>query len=359
MNDAGTEALVEYVQVGGCDKVAIYKLNCKDCAMYSLHEVSEGFNSGSHRVVMVYTNTDNTNKDQYSHLLGDILNEYGVVGTGFSGRHTGNISAPTCTTGGQTFAWYCSNKGCYAYRAVKEGDAIVQLITRYGTHFNQEDGSIITYKDVPDERISGAASALDASKIKAPVDENGNITAIAIDIPGTSLVWRYVVEGSCEVDEVLGGGLWCVECGDSVFFTGADQITANVGKLRGHNLVTKTTVNADCQNHGYTPVECTRCDLKMQTNYVEAIDHNMQEVQYFKETCDTNGYKIYQCSVCKVHETVTVSATGHWNISGQELHASCLDAVADRKCIYCLQVIVSDHDYLPTGECKYCGITKK
>ena len=298
------------------------------------------------------------------------------------GDGSGVRTALSCTGVSYGYLWYCKDKNCPEYRKEdftlktnskwvdKNGNAAtLNRYSFYGTHFNPETGDVITYKDVADERISSAESMTAAQAVKAPVDENGNIIASAVEIPGTTLVWRYAVaDVTCDNDQVTYGGFYCVECENSKYTASDDAPKATVGNTRAayHTLKKGDTVSATCLAYGYTPYICKNCDYTVQKAYdAKKPSHNIDlanPVSTVKATCEAAGAKIYLCAEnnCRQYITIVEPSLGHYNVSGQELLTSCLDVnanIENRRCKNCSQIILSAHKYVDV-QCAECGVKK-
>jgi hypothetical protein len=308
--------------------------------MFKSFEISEGFNTGAHDVVFAYApvytegykNVNETCDQTKEHLIG---------------------------------YWYCGVKTCPLYEKAVGAKTNYEKFTKFSTHLNPETGAPITYKDVPDPAISGAASLAEARNVKAPVDENGNVT-YAIDIPGTSLVWLYVAEVSCSNDQVVVGGLFCTDCSNAqlVLTDTVNQAAAQIGTTRVayHTSGVKTTaVLATCTSYGYTEEACSYCHYTVQYNYKAIVDHkfdtaNKTEVS---ASCDRDGYSIVKCTECDLLKTTIIPAFGHKNAAGETLTTSCLDNYAiDRKCAACTKIFVPAHEFDANGKCVRCGVAK-
>lgn len=384
-----TYGKITYLQAGDCAQIAKYKLTCVNgsCAMFTYHEVSEGFNVGGHDVVVVYRNPANNamgvdaGTPALNGIVRDIYNVYGDISSGFSGLHgnsgygqaaaAGHMTDMSRVLKGKNYYWYCKNEGCPMARTAANPTNASEILSEAKGHFVKENGAYryVALTDVPDERISKLT--FDKAKdVKAPVDENGNITAVAIDIPGTTLVWRYVVDACCEYDEVKEGGFWCVECQASYDVKGTGCNVENAAK-RGHTLDAGTKVNADCQNYGYVRYSCQNCDYTVVKNYVAPTEHAYVVVKDVKATCLVNGYQYLECRTCNTTEVVVPAdaeyqAAGHKNINGEFLFNSCLAVVSgknntatNRVCATCATAIISAHSYDANNTCVHCGRTKQ
>ena len=366
---AGRVLAAEYIVEGTCTESAVYKVYCQreGCNITSISEPNKDKVKEKHNVVIV---------NYYYNLNG-------VYDANANDDYDDGNSVMTKTLDcvNKTFAylWYCKDKNCSEYRVEnlklssdskwvdKNGNAAtLNKFEFYGTHFNPETGAVITYKDVPDERISKADNLAAAQAVKAPVDENGNITAYAVEIPGTTLVWRYAIdEVSCDNDQVTVGGFYCVKCENSKY-TAADKVVVGDTRVVHHDLKKGSSVPASCLAYGYTPYTCKNCDYTVQTAYEPKRDsHDIDladPISVTKPTCDKTGAKVYQCQYndCRQFVTVVDAALGHVNVSGQALLTSCLDPnanIENRRCKNCSQIIISAHNYV-NGQCDECGAVK-
>ena len=343
-NGEGGKVIVEYLIAGNCDRNATYKLTCKKCDMFKSFEISEGFKQGHKKIYVSNTST-----------------------------------AAECNLSGGSNKWYCSNLGCDYY--MPEGTTTLPTTwggrdTTYAANhyfWNSTTNSLVavTYKNVPDTRISGATSSAAAKAIEAPVDSNG-IVIRAVAIEGTSLIWVYKYTAKDHTEATIAsGGFYCVDCKS---YTGEDYTTIP-GYVTGHTYTAKTTVSATCKNYGYTLYECA-CGDSYQSGYtkisthrylfIDSIDratawNNLTSAQkegraFQRSTCAMSGYAIDVCLDCGMTSTVSIAATGHRNKYGQTLTTSCLDEPEDRYCANpgCGWKIEKKHDDV-NGVCKVCG----
>ena len=323
---------VECVVAGDCTKVAAYRLNCLEgCGMFKSFEVTEGFNTGAHSVV--YSSPAAHVANKCTEKDGTALKEY-VIGY-----------------------WYCSVKTCPLYSETV-GDKTKGTFTVYSSHLTA-DGKAVSYKDVPDAAISGAATLAEAQTVKAPVDENGN-TIYSVAIPGTSLVWMYVADVTCANDGVTLGGFYCVNCGSNQSKL-TNEAKAVIYKTNDahHTLVTKPAVASTCTTYGYTEKTCVNCFYTVQTNFNAIDDHSFVVVETKASTCERDGYVISRCTGCKVYNTVVDKADGHRIMSGDTVVAyltgNCLDDLSvNRTCSVCTKKVFLDHVYVDS-KCTLCG----
>ena len=345
---------VELAKAGNCEQGATYKITCQRCAMFMYHEIAEGYAQGH---VKVYVNDT-------------------AVGA-------------TCTTAGHSNQWYCKNKACPFYlNAAGLTDVAIKTFvtgktenwdtTVLATHVisDGKDGTkAVSYKDVPDEKVSSAATAAKAQEV---VSSTG---AKAVAIPGTTLVWVYAYEADNECLEktITKGGLYCVACKQNVAFddvTASNGVTAKAGTGAGHGTLAVTSQTANCLQIGYTMSTCPNCFMAVMTSYAPVANHNYDDdknttgVQIVLDanvlpTCDRAGYQIDTCVDCGLVTTVSVPALGHnTDINdagvavGVELTTSCLDTSINRKCDRCQQTIAKAHNFGTGTTCKECGATK-
>lgn len=367
----GKVLVAEYLTEGSCVESAVYKVICQrdGCRVTSIVEPNKDNVKESHNIVVInsWYNADGV---------------YDPDASGSAGDGNKVFTKLTCEDDSYGYLWYCKDKNCSAYRVedltIKDDVNLSKWVDKNGdlkapnrfvfqaTHTDSVTGEAITYKDVPDERISGADSPEEAQKIKAPVDENGNIIAVAIEIPGTSLVWRYVIdEVTCDMDAVEKGGFYCVTCKE---YDGDDAAVVNNDDKREnfHKVTAGDAIPANCVAYGYTPLSCKNCDYTVQTAYVEMresheIDYT-SPVSVTKVTCERSGANVYQCAYpdCRQFVTVVVAPLGHYNVSGVELLTSCLDPnayIENRRCDNCKDIIFSVHNYVD-GKCVDCGLVE-
>lgn len=355
----GKANAVEFIEAGDCTRPASYRLTCLNgnCTMFKSFEITEGFNTGAHSIVFVNgaDNISNTCTEKEDDNVDTPLNEY-TIGS-----------------------YYCTVKTCPLYS--EEGTATAYFKT-YSSHLNA-DGEAISYKDVPDAAISGAASIEEARKVKAPVDENGNVT-YAIDIPGTSLVWMYVVDGSCSNDGVALGGFYCVNCKDQANLKNdvKPQFIENDKKADHHKLVVtpitdtngngkvdtdERSVAATCTTYGYNEKVCKNCNYTLQYDFVAAghDEEDFVEIDRVDAGCERDGYVIKRCDDCKEIVTEILKATGHTNGEFDDdgepikLTGDCRsDLAINRTCINCTKEIFWDHVYGSDNKCTLCGEKK-
>lgn len=341
------KAVVVYMAAGNCERGATYRLNCYRCDMFQSYTRNEGFAQGHKKTYISNTSV-----------------------------------AATCTQNGGSDQWYCSNKGCSYYVDDTAGTPVlpstwsgrdtIYAANHYVWNPTTKAVNVVTFRNVPDTKISGALSLAAAQAIEAPVDSKGNVTK-AIAIEGTSLVWIYKYTAKDHSEATVNyGGLYCVDCRS---YTGEGSVY--LPAALGHSYSFKQSVAATCQNYGYTLYECV-CGDAYQANYAKISSHsylflnssnreatwnNLTAAQkegraYLAPTCAMAGYAIDVCTVCDLTSTVSLNATGHRNAAGQALTTSCRDIPTDRKCIGCTMNIPKNHDYGSDNLCKVCGISK-
>ena len=366
---AGRTLAADFVSGGSCTESAVYIVHClrDGCSFTSIVEPNKDNVKESHNIVIV-----SSRYDKNGVYDGDASNSIS------KNEYDGIVNSLSCTSVTYGYLWYCKDKNCSEYRTEdfrlttdskwvdKYGNAAtLNRFEFYGTHFNPETGEAITYKDVADERISGAATLADAQKVKAPVDENGNVIAYAIEIPGTTLVWRYAIdEVSCDNDQVTSGGFYCVKCNG---YSGTDKALVGDTRVVHHDVKKGAKVDASCLTYGYTPYECKNCGYTVQTAFEDkrdshVIDLSAAPISTITATCDAAGARIYQCADenCLQLVTYVVAPLGHYNVNGDELLTSCFDPnanIQNRRCKNCSQIILSAHNYVD-GQCTECGVKK-
>ena len=320
---AGTYANATLVKAGSCENGATYKLVCENdgCSMPKSFEIKEGFGGGH-----VKTYRPNTSV------------------------------AATCENGYTSNEWYCANEGCEYYGYIKN-DGTPVMPSEYGvdvttgtTHeiwdAKKEAYVAVTYKNVPDANVSGAADLTAAGKVEAPVVDGKVVRYVAIE--GTSYVWVYAFESKdCNVASVEAGFLFCVDCGDYDVF-----------EADGHDYEITYDEESTCEKIGYTEYTCKDCF----DTYVEDIDP-VDEHEYtvvlatVEATCDRAGYVIKACEGCDKVLTTAIKALGHV-VGEAELTSSCLNTLTTRKCTRCFTTIAKAHNFNENGMCVECGATK-
>ena len=66
-----------------------------------------------------------------------------------------------------------------------------------------------------------------------------------------------------------------------------------------HNWKVKETITPTCVKTGYTVMECSSCKITYNRDYLDALGHDMTELEEQEATCTANGHKKhYKCSVC-------------------------------------------------------------
>ncbi len=353
------------VKKGSCENGATYSLKCENCLIPKTFEIEEGFGGGH-----VKTYIPNT------------------------------AVAATCTKTGASNKWYCANETCEFYGYInnagnltlKAGKTQADLksdVVTGTTHqiwnAKKEAFEAVTYKNVPDTKISGVDEA-DAKKVEAPVVDGKAVRYVAIE--GTSYVWVYkYTSEDHRVASVAEGFLFCVDCGDY-----------NVFAPTAHSNTT-VTEDATCESIGYTYTYCTKCFEGTITGFEPAEDHefhfiaenngaytidtNMwfgkgnagetgyvpalkgtdtaktEGLNYVAPTCTNAGYAIDNCKTCDKVVTVAVKAHGHINKNGDVLDSSCLDVKFPRDCAICnTKNIPYGHDFNEDGICKVCTAAK-
>ena len=79
-----------------------------------------------------------------------------------------------------------------------------------------------------------------------------------------------------------------------------------------HTHVEKETVAPTCDTEGFTIFECTLCGHKKKENSVAPYGHTNVFTGTFAPTCEEEGYDLYTCSVCaKTQKENVIPALGH------------------------------------------------
>lgn len=95
----------------------------------------------------------------------------------------------------------------------------------------------------------------------------------------------------------------------------------------GHNYVGVVT-EPTCTQKGFTTYTCSRCDDSYIDTYVDALDHNWENVgdPTVEATCTTDGKQDQICSRCKTTRVATIEALGHdWQNQTISKHPSCTE----------------------------------
>ena len=115
-------------------------------------------------------------------------------------------------------------------------------------------------------------------------------------------------------------------------------------KYDSHNLITET-VDATCENDGYTISKCTNCDYSTKTDVVEKTGHipNPSKTKTVTPTCYRGGYVQNECSVCKtIYREDYVVPLGH-NYEGVVTEPTCTeDGYTTYTCTRCNDTYTDD-----------------
>ncbi len=368
----GTYAYATLVKAGSCENGATYTLKCENagCSFPKTFEVSEGFGGG--HVKTYLPNTAVASK----------------CGVGVDNRGASN-------------KWYCANETCEFYGYINnDGDLAKADKSLYDDNYTglksddvygatheiwnakKEAFEQVTYKNVPDTKISGAESLDEAAKVEAPVVDGKAVRFVAIE--GTSYVWVYkYTSEDHRVKTIDAGFLFCADCGDYSVF-----------EATGHSNK-EFEQNATCEQVGFTYIYCDKCFVGTITGFTPALKHEYHFVteadgkytidtdkwfgdededidalkgtvtakneglNYVAPTCTNAGYAIDNCKTCDKVVTVAVKAHGHINKNGDVLESSCLDVKFPRDCAICgTKNIPYGHDWNENAICKVCNAAK-
>ena len=173
---------LSYIREANCEQAARFRLFCANCYDFKTFDFYEGYAQGHYKVYF-----ENTAEPAF------------------------------CYKDGHSDYWYCLNEGCEYYVDVEEADSdedgFISFYEAYdftwdlgydviypATHRiwdEKKQASVaVTFKDVPDERISGAKSASAAQAVEA---EDSRY----VMIEGTSLVWMYCYDAKDENEVAL------------------------------------------------------------------------------------------------------------------------------------------------------------
>ena len=111
---------------------------------------------------------------------------------------------------------------------------------------------------------------------------------------------------------------------------------------------------ASCESEGWTVYECSVCHEQKQDDWVQKRDHKYEAVETVEATCTTDGYQIMQCSYCGDRYTDDQyssehKATGHKWIVNDDTDA---DGWKEVKAANCLEANVKERT------CERCGLVE-
>ena len=109
-----------------------------------------------------------------------------------------------------------------------------------------------------------------------------------------------------------------------------------------------------CESDGYTVYECSVCHEQKQGDWTAKRDHKYEAVETVEATCTTDGYQIMQCSYCGDRYTDDQyssehKATGHKWIVNDDTDA---DGWKEVKAANCLEANVKERT------CERCGLVE-
>ena len=119
---------------------------------------------------------------------------------------------------------------------------------------------------------------------------------------------------------------------------------------------------ASCESEGWTVYECSVCHEQKQDDWTPKLDHKYEAVETVEATCTEDGYQIMQCSYCKSRYTdaqysAEHKATGHKWIVNTDAEDAASDE--DKKLGF---VTVKEADCLNAAQlerkCSVCGHTE-
>lgn len=244
------------------------------------------------------------------------------------------VIAPTCTEGGKTVIT-CTNRGCDYYQ---EKDAVDKLGHDRIENVIEPTCTTEGYTAVSCSRCDFEETInptemiphnYNVNVVPSTCTEGGYTSSICIscgdetekinltDPLGHALVEGTPVAPTCEDD-----GYTPLECSRCDYAETKDIVDA-----LGHNEQLGEPVAPDCRNDGYTPVTCSRCDYTGKTDIVPTPGHtyyledDAEEGTHYRiheePTCDTDGKRLYRCTVCKTYpidgdkNVVPIPALGH------------------------------------------------
>ena len=120
---------------------------------------------------------------------------------------------------------------------------------------------------------------------------------------------------------------------------------------------------ASCESEGWTVYECSVCHEQKQDDWVQKRDHKYEAVETVEATCTTDGYQIMQCSYCGDRYTDDQyssehKATGHKWIANTDAEDPA--SAEDKKLGF---VTVKEADCLNAAQlqrkCSVCGETEE
>ena len=171
------------------------------------------------------------------------------------------------------------------------------------------------------------------------------------------------VEPSCQNG---GEGYYkydCLHCDDCVYEYFYD------GEGSYHNYQLIETVEPSCANdgEGYKYYVCSICDDSYRDYFSGSYEHNYVYKERVMQTCETDGYNLYECTECKeTRREDWIYAFGHveGKLISEQKTANCLSpAYKEYSCLICKENYkeIENSDYAPhnfvNGACKVCKIS--
>ena len=152
-------------------------------------------------------------------------------------------------------------------------------------------------------------------------------------------------------------GTWIKKEGDyTVVVTNDANRSSTYTFTIDHYYELEKTVEATCEEKGYTAYKCVHCNGTYNTDYVDELGHNYIVSKEVESTCTDDGYSIYLCTRCgDTYNDDVVSANGHdygsWYIVTD---STCTEkGILRRECVSCGEQ--EDSDIEPKGH-NYIGI---
>ncbi len=138
-------------------------------------------------------------------------------------------------------------------------------------------------------------------------------THINAKFGSTKAVWYVDETYGCLTTEISGTKYFLGTYSSYVTFGGTaysrlTASTADVSQYVGRAVsradhvcadFTSKVTNPTCTAQGYTTKTCTACGVATKVDYVDALGHNLEDVQGLEPTCTATGYTAYKdCSRC-------------------------------------------------------------
>lgn len=179
---------------------------------------------------------------------------------------------------------------------------------------------------------------------------------------GTSLATPYISalaaqlkgqeNGIAEKEEYELIKTMCEDLGDEGYdsYYGYGLPVYTIESLCNHEN-TETSSTATCTASGKEAVICTDCGTTISETNVPALGHTDELIASVDVTCESDGYKMYKCSICKYIHKDVYSTTGHnWQLTSKDEPTCTTDGTGYYECSVCYstksETIESDgHNY--------------